>query len=345
MSHYFLFVQFEFTHAVGPHAGRYVVEPRVLAGSRETGADAAPAAVASAVESAVPSALPSAVPSASLDPGLDARNREVAGTTRGVGASDVLIVGVAGAPAGAGRPRLLRRARPAVAGSAPADVPLSVLTFVKGTQPFALEREAVRRLGEIRFSEGDQQQLLAEGLEAVNLAIRAYRVGAPDPYRIEVLRRDARVVRIGVGSTEQLRDGDWHDAIELAPGVPARRTRVERLRPAEAVGAVLAGASPLLEGEELLLRALIDLDHGRSRAAAHQASGAMRLLWHELSSLPEGSVPFRLDDLSDSRRSAERLAARADEGPLDGAAVRELEQLVDRIGELLDRWRYTGVDA
>lgn len=334
MSLYFQFVQFEFTHAVGPHAGSYVVEPRVLL---EPAGETAEEQIAAAVTMNVAGG--------SINPALDARNREAAGTTRGVGGSDVLIVGVAGAPAGAGRARLLRRARPADSGTAPAEVPLSVLTYVKGTRPLERKSDAVRQLADIRFSELDQQRLVDEGLRAVNLAIRAYRVGAPDPYRIEVMRRDARAIRVGFGSTVQLRSGEWTDAVELPPGAPARRKRVERLRPAEAVGAVLSGASPLLEGEELLLRALIDLDHGRTRAAAQQTYGAMRLLWHELRALPAGSVPFDLERLSDPGRRAEQLAQQATEKPLDPGEIDELESIVDRVGELLDRWRFSGKDA
>jgi hypothetical protein len=34
VSLFFLFVQFEFTHAVGPHAGRYLVQPTASATER-----------------------------------------------------------------------------------------------------------------------------------------------------------------------------------------------------------------------------------------------------------------------------------------------------------------------
>jgi hypothetical protein len=318
----FLFVQFEFTHAIGPHAARYVVEPGVLA---------AAASESSPIDGAEPSGH-----SSSPDPDLDARNRQLAGVSRGVGGSDVLVVGVVSAPAS--RPRLLRRARPIEGQPPPAEVPLSLVTFVKGTEPLGDQREAAKRLDAIRASESEQQRWVREGLRALNLAIRAHRAGAPDPYAVEVTQRDPRRTRIGYGSTEEVQDGLWQEALELPPPLQSRAKRIERLRPSEAVATVLSGQSDLLEAEDLLLRALIDLDQGRTRAAAYQAASAMRLLPRELESRP-GADGVDLELLADRAARTEELESAAGAAQLEAADVRELDSIIEAVARLLEARR------
>ena len=310
MSLFFPFVQFEFTHAVGPHAGRYLVQPSLLG---EHSCDPA-----------------------SLEPRVDARNRQVAGVGHGVGASDVLVVGVVGVPAG--ERRRPRRARPAQRETSPATVPLSVVTFVRGTSPFEAERTAASRLEETRLSETEQLRWVKHGLTVLNLAIRGYRTGAPDPYALEMTRRDARCIRIGYGTTEDVQDGRWQAAFEL-PGDPqARSERIERLRPYEAVAAVLSGKNEVLEAEDLLSRALIDLDQRRNRGAAFGAAAALALLRSELGcNSAAGAKPSDLESLA-SR--AERLARAAAAGPLDAGQVSELESIIEAAAHVLDSWRY-----
>jgi hypothetical protein len=310
----FLFIQFEFTHAVGPHAGAYVVAREVEREGEGEGEPGGPQAQA-----------------------LDARNHQLAGVTRGVGGADVLVVSVLGAPAS--QRRVLRRTRQVQDGTAPAEVPLSLLTFIKGTQPLDDSKQAAGRLDAIRFSDSEQQRWVDEGLGVINLAIRAYRTGAPDPYAIDVNRRDARRVRIGYGDTDEVQNGRWHDAIELPPAVPGRRKLLERLRPAEAVAAVLAGKTEVLEAEELFLRSLIDLDHARTRAAAHQVAAGMRLLPSELRSLP-GADGLDSGPLGDLARRADEVAVAAANAPLDAPHVRELESIIEAVMALLSEWRY-----
>jgi hypothetical protein len=308
---FFLFVQFEFTHALGPHAGRYVVE---------SGAD------------------PVTTENRRLDPRLDTRNRELAGTSRGVGHSDVLVVGVVGAPTSGSR-GLLRKARSIKGDNAPAPVPLTLVSFVNGRGALADQSAAAGQLDRIRYSEVEQEQWVKRGLEVLNLAIRAYRVGAPDPYAVEVTRRDARQVRIGYGSSDEVREGRFSEAIELPPAASRRPKRAERLKPSEAVAAVLVGRRKLFESEDLLVRSLIDLDHGRARVAALQIAGAMRLLSSEVGELddPEG---LDLGTLAERARDTERLADLAQESPLDAGQIAELETVVDEVRALLDTWRY-----
>jgi hypothetical protein len=311
VSLFFLFVQFEFTHAVGPHAGRYLVEPTFIG---EHSGDPA-----------------------SLEPRVDARNQRLAGVGHGVGASDVLVVGIVGAPAG--ERRRPRRARPAERETSPATVPLSVVTFVRGTSPFDAERAAASRLEETRFSEAEQLRWVRHGLTVLNLAIRGYRTGAPDPYALEVTRRDARRIRIGYGTTEDVQNGGWQAAFELPPAPQSRSKRIERLRPYEAVAAVLSGKSEVLEAEDLLSRALIDLDQQRSRAAAFGAAAALRLLASEFGSRP-GAQRCDLASLASATERAEQLASEAAAEPLDTGRVSELESVIEAAADVLDSWRY-----
>jgi len=290
----FEFVQFEFTHGVGPPAGRYIVHN----------------------DDAATAAKPA--------PG----RRPVTGVTRGVGEADVLVIGVVGAPAG--RPRLRRKAREAADGAAPADVPLLLATFVAGSTPISSANEAHAALEKVRASEERQELWVDEGLRVLNVAIRAYRAGAHDPYAIEVSARDARRVRIGFGTADDVQHGRWREALELPEPLTPRSDRFERLRPSEAVATVLSGRGRVLEGEDVILRALVDLDHGRTRAAAHQASAAMRLFEHELDHPKLAGLAER----------AEQLAGHATRGPLDDAQVEDLERLIASIDDIVDAWRY-----
>lgn len=307
MSLLFEFVQFEFTHAIGPPVGRYLVEPEGAAYESE------------------------------FEP---MRGRTVTGETRGVGVADVLVIGVTSAPPL--RPRLRRRSRDVEPAVAPDLVPLSVATFVRGTDPLDDDGEAPRRFEAMRASEEEQQDWVDDGLEVLNRAIRAYRAGAHDPYVLEVARRDARRVRIGYGTTEEVQEGEWRAALELAPAIGARATRVERLRPSEAVANVLAGRGRVLEAEDVILRALVDLDHGRTRAAAQQVRAAMVLFADELGAqTPTGS---RHPDLATLAGTAEKLAATAAHRALDGNAVEELLQVIDEMDGLVDAWRYEAAE-
>jgi hypothetical protein len=172
VSLYFLFVQFEFTHALGPHAARYVVDTdRTPEEAQALGTSAERAYSA-----------------------VEARNRAAAGVTRDTGVADVLVVGVVGAPAS--RMRILRRARYVEQSAPAAEVPLTLVTFVKGTAPLSDKRQAKQQLDAIRFSDERQNAFVDEGLGILNTAIRAHRAGTHDPYAIEVTLRDARRVRI-----------------------------------------------------------------------------------------------------------------------------------------------------
>lgn len=310
MAQLFGFVQFEFTHAIGPHAGRYVV-----AHDDHLDADGAARRLD--------------------DP---TRREQLTGVTMRPGGADVLAVTVlAGTPARA--PRLRRRAKeaPAEADGAP-EVPLLRASYVRAADPLGDRAAADAVLDAIAAEEDHQLDWVDDGLAVVNRAIRAYRAGARDPYVTEVARRDARVVRIGYGTTEEVADGRWTRAIVLPPAVGAKASREERLAPSETTADVLARRGSVLEAEDVLLRAWVDLDHGRLRAAALQVQAAARLLAVELAGIADERTDLdalrdRADDVGDE--------ALADDPPSAGT----VEEVLVALERAVERWRYAGVEA
>jgi len=307
VSSIFLAVQFEFTHAIGPHAGRYIV-------AHPASIDADGAALRS--------------------DDLGKRER-LTGVTMRPSTADVLAITVVSAPAG--RRRLRRRAREAEVGDAPADVPLLLATFIRGTEPLSSD-DADAALLAIAEDEDAQQRWVADGLEVLNKAIRAYRAGARDPYVTEVAQRDARVVRIGYGTTADLPSGKFTRAAVLPPPIGVRPSREERLVPSETTADVLAGRAVVMEAEDLLLRVYVDLDHGRTRAAALQLRAALHLLELELGETP-GTDGIKLD-FAALTAEAEGLVGHVGGGGLGVEQVTALEDLIGRVERAIELWRY-----
>lgn len=307
MSSIFLAVQFEFTHAIGPHAGRYVV------------------------------AHPSSVDEHGAARRADelGRREALTGVTMAAATADVLAITVLAAPPR--RQKLRRRAREEEADAGPAEVPLLLATFIRGTEPLDLHA-ADARLLEIAADEDRQDAWVAEGLEVLNRAIRGYRAGARDPYVTEVSRRDARTTRIGYGTTEDLPSGRFRRAAVLPPPLGVKPSREERLVPAETTADVLAGRTAVMEAEDLLLRTYVDLDHGRTRAAALQLGAALALFELELAERPDTAD---LDlDVAGLRERADELVAAIGGGPLTDDGIAELEELIGRVERAIELWRY-----
>ncbi|MEV4418903.1 hypothetical protein AB0L40_02870 [Patulibacter sp. NPDC049589] len=295
MAPFFLFVQFEFTHAVGPGAGRYVVVPerrlsRALASTGGPGEE----------------------------PLVIGERDRVTGTVLDAGAADVLVMAVQGVPQG--RRRLRRKARLLEPEDGPDDVPIQLAAYVEASAPIPGDREARERLEEIAQMNDLQHRWVDEGMSVLNRAIRGHRAGSGDPYVVEVARRDARKVRIGFGTSAQVAEGAWTEALDI-PSPPGRRTsRASTLAPAEAVADALTGRLPVLEGEDLLVRVFLDLDHGRTQAAALQAEAGLRLVHAE--------VGGEDDRVRDAVKTARELAEIAVARPLEAT---EVERLVGAI--------------
>jgi hypothetical protein len=307
------FVQFEFTHAIGPAAGRYVA------------------------------ANPNSLDEDGAAPRSDdvSRRQALAGATMIAGTADVLAVTIVGARAG--RPKLRRRATPADAQIGGDDVPLLLATFIRGTEPLRDAAEGATMLKRVSGSEELQQSIVADGLRVLNQAISAYRAGARDPYVTEVAQRDARHVRIGYGTREQVAEGRWQEAIVLPPELSKKPSREERLVPAEVTAGVLSGRATVLEGETVLLRAYADLDHRRDRAAALQVRAAIHLLEVELAE--REAIDVTRVDFEELASTADGLVARTSAPGGDQAAVEELEGLIEILERGVERWRFAGADA
>jgi hypothetical protein len=285
------FVELEFTHGLGPPPGRYVVR--------------------------APGSTPPAPAPAGVAPTLP------------IGSADVLLVRIDQAPA-ARRP-LLRRPRPQQAepGGPPAEVPVYVAALVFATRAFGEPAAADASMARWRADAASAEPLVSEALVVLNRAVRAYRAAAADPYVVEVTRADARAVRIGHGGADLVR-GDWEDALVL----PSRRSRLGRaasLRPTEIVADVLAGRGSILDGEDVLLRAVLDIEQGRPDVAAAQLELAVRLLVDD----PAGPGS-RLQGFDER---AVRVRERLGDEQTREAALAELSAVAAEVGEAIDAWR------
>jgi hypothetical protein len=176
---------------------------------------------------------------------------------------------------GAPQRRLVGRRRTKDVSGEP--VPTSRATIVRAT-PFDSTDEADAWLDATASDNDDAVSVAAREL---NFVLRSHRAAASDPYARDVRADHALVVRLGYGEGEQVADGRFGRAVEL-PREPPKRKRDEALAPQERLAAVLGGRDMLLIGEELLLRARLDLDAGRPREAALQARIALEALLGEL---------------------------------------------------------------
>jgi hypothetical protein len=118
-------------------------------------------------------------------------------------------------------------------------------------------------------------------LRELNAILRAHRAAAADPYAREVARWQANAIRIGHGTGDEVADGRFTAACDV-PEPRGRVRRAETLAPQERLAAILTGSDAALVGEELVLRARLDLDAGRPREAALQARVALEALLAEL---------------------------------------------------------------
>jgi hypothetical protein len=164
----------------------------------------------------------------------------------------------------------------------------------------------------LRGDASARESEVGRALRELNAVIRAHRAAAADPYAAEVSRGRANVVRIGYGTGEKVAEGRFDAAYEVP--APAQRSQAEGLAPQERLAAIMSGSAPVLASEELVLRARLDLDAGRSREAALQARIALEAL---LAELPEAG------ELAAHRDAVAAAANAALEGDVPMDAVTE----------------------
>lgn len=349
--HRFPFVQFELTHGIGPAPGRYLVHPYAEAGGRHP--DDEPRG-ASAVLDELDGIVPSVGPAD--EPGTDGRavatataaaapartGYEVDGSL--LGTADVVVIRTVGAPPPKAGLFGRKGAPPVAPGETPRELAITMATVIFGTRLLPDEPTTRRFFAGVQGEPEQRDQWVQAALVIINRAIAAYRACAADPYVIELTTLDPRAIRIGYGPAELVSVGKWEQAIAVPPPPPIRLSRDQRIMPTQAMAGVLTEQGEVLEAEELLLRAVLDLEQGRVRAAAVGFEGAFSLLLGELSGrVLAGSVRTKLEALVDEQETISALGAAARRGPLGDREAERLEVLVESTGALVDHWRYAAL--
>lgn len=222
---------------------------------------------------------------------------------------------------GAPQRRLLgRRRAKAVSEEAEVEpVPTSRATIVRA-KPFDAAADADAWLD---TTARESEDAVATATRELNFVLRSHRAAAGDAYARDVRAEHALVVRLGYGEGEQVADGRFGRAVEL-PREPRRRKRGEALAPQERLAAILGGRDSLLVGEELLLRARLDIEAGRAREAALQARIALEALLGELD-----------DRFGAPLRPLREPVARAANAALDGdLSAEDAAAVEDAVGQM-----------
>lgn len=164
---------------------------------------------------------------------------------------------------------------------------------------------------------GAGERDLAESLSVLGRALDAFRIAAADPHARGVTRRDALVARLGYGAGEEVAEGRWTEARELVEPAPRRQRR--RVPAAQGrFAALLTGRHTPLTSEELALRARLDIDAGRERAAALQVLIALDVALAELPADPAApALGERVEELRGLHQGVASAARRAVDGELE----------------------------
>jgi hypothetical protein len=268
----FIFLQMEFPWALGPPDGRYLLRPR---------------ADAEAERVVVLGTLAAGRDSSSSGPGARGRSLFSRSGRRGVGAQ---------------------------ATREPAPVATARATIVDPVS-LSAEHQAQAWLGEI-----DGEREVRRAFEVLNRVLHSHRIASADPYTNEVSPAQALVIRAGWGEGEQVAYGRWRHARELiwtaiersaSSGGRRRRDRSAALRPQERLAVLLGARGTALLCEELLLRARLDLDHGRPRHAAVELDRALASALVELGAENRRDLATRLAELEQLQPGIEEQAQMA----------------------------------
>lgn len=308
----FPLVQFEFTHSLGPAPGRYVIVPDEI---RER-------------ESADPRSTGASPPASETAPFTD--------ELRAKGSADVLVLSVLGAPPASGRRLLSRRAKSVDADPTPAEVALALATVIRATAELS-EPEAEAWLERLRDDWREREQYIDEALAILNEVVTAHRVTAHDPYATDLARVDPRAIRVGWGEADLVAAGRWSAAIVAPAPREGGAGAAASLASSLAMTSILTGRTRALDAEELLTRAILDLDHGRPRAAAFQLAAALDCARQELAGYVEDD-----GDVQAALAEAERLLASAgsDAGlGRNDAGAGALTDAARAVSSAIKRWR------
>lgn len=222
--------------------------------------------------------------------------------------ADSLVVEIVEAPAA--KSRFSRRSKTLPSKEPPAPVSLAIATLILASQPLSDSTHARAKLTRWREDGAEQHALLERALSCLNRAVRGYRAAACDPYVLELSEADPRAIRIGYGTAAGLFAGAWSEAFLVRPDTVTVFSSTQELHIGVTLAAVLDGRADVFEAEELALRTLLDLAHGRERAAAAQARGAVEVLRAELEPYAEGSAVASVEPVADMDAALAEATAR-----------------------------------
>ncbi len=201
----------------------------------------------------------------------------------------------------------------------PASVPIARATVVDPV-PLSLQTQASTWLKQL-----DPEREAHAAAMVLNRVLYAHRIAGAAPHIHEISPAQALVVRAGFGEGEQVADGLWSDARELALSRRRVGKRASVLRPQERLALLLSGRGDVLLCEELALRARLDLDQGRLELAAIELD---RAYVAALSELPKEQRPDLLARIEELRELGAGVAASAQAPAPEEKALRHaLERL------------------
>jgi hypothetical protein len=210
---------------------------------------------------------------------------------------------------------------------------------VIGASGFDDESAATAWLERCRRDEAEREELAQASLLVVNRAIHGHRVAGFDPYVRDVGATEAQSVRIGYGTGDDVVDGHWKDAYDLPSGSRTRSSRRQMLAPQEELAGILSGKKPAYVSDDLVLRARLDLEHGRPEQAAAQLRAGVDALMAELSrDAPKGGAA----SVEAPASAAHKLATTALKGKLTDDRISELRDTIAQVERVLRRRRYAG---
>jgi hypothetical protein len=221
----------------------------------------------------------------------------------------VLVLGTVGAERRRGRGRA-RRGR----GLSAAPIPTVPVTRATSIDPVPLSAE---RQGQSWLHSLDAERETLAAFEVLNRVLFAHRIVSADPYTHEAFPSQALAIRAGYGQGEQVADGRFSEARELQWIEPRARRRVAALRPQERLAMLLGSRAEILQCEEHVLRARLDLDHGRLALAAIELERAYLTGLPELARERRSDLAGRLAELEQLRpgviASADAVLLRSDD--------------------------------
>lgn len=232
-----------------------------------------------------------------------------------------------------------RRFRDAKNGD-PQNVPIVRATVIR-SQPFDSVNEAEDWLKETcKNAALLDNDVVSAALMDLNRTLQAHRLAAGDPYLHEVGPGQAISIRIGYGYGAQLLEGKWQKARELdVAGHMGRKKRRQMLHPQQKVAEMLSGRRKSLLAEEFILRARLDLDMERWRAATLQADLALEALLAESDDLEDAALED-VNWLKERQRDLERIAESALAGELNESDATAISEIVGHMERVIRRRHY-----